>query len=72
MEAKTVELQIRAAEAGVGIALLPDFAVEQNPRLCRLELSRPLEVGVWLGVHEDLRSVASIQAAMNYVESCYR
>ncbi|EPM57128.1 LysR family transcriptional regulator [Pseudomonas syringae pv. actinidiae ICMP 19073] len=56
----------------MGIALLPDFAVEQNPRLCRLELSRPLEVGVWLGVHEDLRSVASIQAAMNYVESCYR
>ncbi|PBK47548.1 LysR family transcriptional regulator [Pseudomonas syringae pv. actinidiae] len=72
LEAKTVELQIRAAEASVGIALLPDFAVEQNPRLCRLELSRPLEVGVWLGVHEDLRSVASIQAAMNYVESCYR
>ncbi|RMS34238.1 LysR family transcriptional regulator [Pseudomonas ficuserectae] len=72
LEAKTVELQIRAAETGVGIALLPSFAVEANSRLCRVELSAPLEVDVWLGVHEDLRAVASIQAAMNYVESCYR
>ncbi|WP_439870578.1 LysR family transcriptional regulator [Pseudomonas syringae] len=71
LEAKTVELQIRAAETGVGIALLPSFAVEDNNRLCRVELSAPLEVDVWLGVHEDLRAVASIQAAMNYVESCY-
>jgi DNA-binding transcriptional LysR family regulator len=65
-------LQIRAAETGVGIALLPSFAVEGNDRLCQVELSAPLEVDVWLGVHEDLRAVASIQAAMNYVESCYR
>ncbi|RMO89004.1 Regulatory protein, LysR:LysR, substrate-binding [Pseudomonas syringae pv. philadelphi] len=72
LEAKTVELQIRAAEAGVGIALLPSYAVGENSRLCRVELSAPLDVDVWLGVHEDLRSVPSIQAAMNYVESCYQ
>ncbi|KPC33694.1 Regulatory protein [Pseudomonas syringae pv. cilantro] len=72
LEAKTVELQIRAAEAGVGIALLPSYAVGDNSRLCRVELSAPLDVDVWLGVHEDLRAVPSIQAAMNYVESCYQ
>ncbi len=72
LEAKTVELQIRAAEAGVGIALLPSYAVGESSRLCRVELSAPLDVDVWLGVHEDLRAVPSIQAAMNYVESCYQ
>lgn len=71
LKAKTVELQVRAAEAGVGIALLPSFAVQHSSQLCRLELADPLMVDVWLGVHEDFRAIPSIQAAMNYVEACF-
>lgn len=71
LKAKTVELQVRAAEAGVGIALLPSFAVGHQSQLCKVELADPLMVDVWLGVHEDFRAIPSIQAAMNYVEACF-
>lgn len=71
LKAKTVELQVRAAEAGVGIALLPSFAVGHHSQLCKLELADPLMVDVWLGVHEDFRAIPSIQAAMDYIETCF-
>jgi DNA-binding transcriptional LysR family regulator len=71
LKAKTIELQVRAAEAGVGIALLPSFALGHGSQLCKLELAEPLRVDLWLGVHEDFRSIPSIQAAMNYVEACF-
>ena len=71
LKAKTLEVQLKAVQAGVGVALLPCFAVDPLAQLSRLALAPPLAVDVWLAVHEDLRAVPCIQAAMGYIESCF-
>lgn len=71
LKAKTIDIQVKAAQAGVGIALLPEFATRESASLIELSASPSIEVDVWLGVHEDLRGAPAIQATMSFIEECF-
>jgi DNA-binding transcriptional LysR family regulator len=66
--ANSIVNQLRAAEAGIGIALLPCFLGDLAPALVRLippppELAREL----WIATHRDLRRTARVRAFMGFV-----
>lgn len=68
-----LENQAAAARAGVGLAVLPHFLGEADPRLQRYETNQR-EVGrdVWLVVHRDLRRAPLIRAVMEFLASCLK
>ena len=56
-----------AAEAGVGLALLPCFVGAAVPGLAQLGPAVPeLEAELWLLTHPDLRNTARVRAFMDY------
>jgi DNA-binding transcriptional LysR family regulator len=58
--------QARAAAEGLGLALLPCFLGEADPRLIALEKPlAPLESKLWLLTHADLRSAPRIRACLD-------
>jgi DNA-binding transcriptional LysR family regulator len=68
-----LENQAAAARAGLGLAALPHFLGEGDPRLERYE-SGEREVGrdVWLLVHRDLRRAPAVRAVMEFLVSCLK
>lgn len=62
--------QMSAAAAGAGLALLPRFAVTNEPAL-RPVLEREVAVRreLWLSVHDDLQYVSRIKAVMHFVRA---
>lgn len=71
LKAKTIDIQVKAAQAGVGVALLPQFAACESASLIELPASPSINVDVWMGVHEDLRRSPAIQATMAFIEDCF-
>jgi DNA-binding transcriptional LysR family regulator len=66
--ANSIVNQMRAAEAGVGLALLPCFLGDPSPELVRVlpppaELTREL----WIATHRDLRRTARVRAFIDFV-----
>jgi DNA-binding transcriptional LysR family regulator len=66
--ANSIVNQLRAAEAGIGLALLPCFLGDLSPALARVlpppaELTREL----WIATHRDLRRTARVRAFMAFV-----
>jgi DNA-binding transcriptional LysR family regulator len=66
--ANSIVNQLRAAEAGIGLALLPCFLGDPSPALARAmpppaELAREL----WIATHRDLRRTARVRAFMEFV-----
>lgn len=66
--ANSIVNQLRAAEAGIGLALLPCFLGDRAPALARVlppppELTREL----WIATHRDLRRAARVRAFMEFV-----
>ncbi|MEC9432567.1 MAG: LysR family transcriptional regulator [Pseudomonadota bacterium] len=60
--------QAAAAQAGLGAALLPVFLAARLPGLVRLPWDGPLpRRDLWLAVHEDLRAVPRIRAALDFL-----
>ena len=58
--------QARAAAEGLGLALLPCFLADADPRLTALEKPLPpLEAKLWLLTHADLRSAPRIRACLD-------
>lgn len=56
-----------AAEAGVGVALLPRFLGESSPKLVRLaELNPGLNTGLWILIHPDLVRSARVHAFVEH------
>jgi DNA-binding transcriptional LysR family regulator len=66
-----LENQAAAARAGVGLAALPHFLGDGDPRLARYQTNQK-QVGrdVWLVVHRDLRRANAVRAVMEFLASC--
>jgi DNA-binding transcriptional LysR family regulator len=59
---------LKAATAGIGVALLPTFAASQEPLLLRV--TTPIEgpeMNLWLLNHPDVRGNARVRALSNYL-----
>jgi DNA-binding transcriptional LysR family regulator len=68
-----LETQIAAARSGLGIAALPHYLGEGDPRLQRHDVpGRPVSRDVWLLVHRDLRQVPPVRAVMEFLVSCLK
>lgn len=66
-----LENQAAAARAGVGLAALPHFLGDRDPKLVRYK-TRTAEVArdVWLVVHRDLRRAPAIRTVMEFLARC--
>ncbi|MBS1165322.1 MAG: LysR family transcriptional regulator [Proteobacteria bacterium] len=63
--ANSAELQMAAALADGGVAILPDFIAEAEPRLVAIDEGRePLKREVWLAVHTDLHAAPAVRAVV--------
>lgn len=60
--------QMRAAEAGTGLCVLPDFMARHRPALQRV-LPATIEIrrAFWLVAHEDARDSARVQAVIRFI-----
>jgi DNA-binding transcriptional LysR family regulator len=59
---------LAAASAGVGVAVLPCFAADDEPGLVRLEGPEPVPHELWLLVHGDLRRTPRVRAAIEWID----
>ena len=57
-----------AARHGLGVALLPCYIGDADPRLRRLEGPRPDPHEIWLLVHGDLRRTPRIRAVIEWLD----
>jgi DNA-binding transcriptional LysR family regulator len=65
-------LQLAAAEAGLGVALLPCGLADGNPRLVRIGPDEPIEAQpIWLLTHPDLRNAARIRVLMHWIVDAF-
>jgi len=56
-----------AAEAGIGLAILPTYLGDQSPKLVRLETDvSHLTTGLWILTHPDLVRSARVNAFVGY------
>jgi DNA-binding transcriptional LysR family regulator len=61
--------QVQAAEAGLGIAFLPSFIADRNPRLQRIMAARSRVVrSYWLSVPRNLSRLARVRSIMNLID----
>jgi DNA-binding transcriptional LysR family regulator len=68
-----LETQIAAARSGLGIAALPHYLGDGDPRLQRHDVpERPVSRDVWLVVHRDLRQVPPVRAVMEFLTQCVK
>lgn len=64
----TLRLLVRAASAGLGLAILPAFVVDAEPGLSRVLEPDARHVGnLWLLNHADLRENARVQAVRDVI-----
>ena len=68
-----LENQAAAARTGLGVAVLPDFLGEPDPRLERHDIApAPPNRDVWLLVHRDLRQAPLVRAVMEFLIECIK
>lgn len=66
-----LENQASAAGAGVGVAVLPHFLGDADPKLMRYAAApMPVRRDLWLVVHRDLRHAPAIRAVMEFLSQC--
>lgn len=66
----TIELQVAAARAGAGVAILPDFLAADEAELVSIDDGHPpLSRELWLAVHTDLRSACAVRAVVETLKS---
>lgn len=67
--ASTLEIQLAAVRAGMGIAMLPEFMVEPGQDLVPFPCDLPApNREVWLAIHADLRNAPAIRAVADAIE----
>lgn len=64
----TLSAQVKAAQAGIGLAVLPDF-VTRHTELQRLPALVDVEQPIWLVVHADLSASRRIRVVADHVVS---
>lgn len=68
-----LENQAAAARTGIGLAVLPHFLGDSDPRLKRYDVTpTPPKRDVWLLVHRDLRATPSVRATMEFLTDCIK
>lgn len=68
-----LENQAAAARTGLGVAVLPHFLGEGDPRLKRCDaMPEPPSRDVWLVVHRDIRQAPPVRAVMEFLTECIR
>ena len=68
-----LENQVAAARTGVGLAVLPHFVGDPDPRLKRHDVTpAPPSRDVWLLVHRDLRHSPLVRAVMEFLTDCIK
>jgi DNA-binding transcriptional LysR family regulator len=73
IEASSAELQKSFAEAGAGVAALPDFMAEPDTRLERVEQDTVLLTReIWLVTHPDMRSARPVRAVIDCLKEAHR
>lgn len=71
-----LENQAAAARTGVGLAALPHFLGDPDPRLTRYQpggrtvAPRAVIRDIWLLVHRDLRKVPAVRVVMEFLAGC--
>jgi DNA-binding transcriptional LysR family regulator len=65
-------LQLAAAKAGLGVALLPCGIADRDPDLVRIAPDEPIEaLPIWLLTHPDLRGAARIKVLMQWIVAAF-
>lgn len=64
--------QHSACAAGVGLAALPRFLGDSDPRLQALAVPPPAPRELWLLVHPDLRRSPRVRAALDFLADLFR
>ncbi|MEM5389688.1 LysR family transcriptional regulator [Paraburkholderia phymatum] len=68
----SLDVQVAAARAGVGVAALPYFLGDWDDGLSVIESTgEPLMREVWLSIHNDLRHAPAIRSVMQFIASCF-
>jgi DNA-binding transcriptional LysR family regulator len=68
-----LETHVAAARSGLGIAALPHYLGDSDPRLQRhVVTQKPINRDVWLVVHRDLRQVPAVRAVMEFLVNCLK
>lgn len=64
-----VALQMAAAKAGLGIAMLPCFLADREPDLVRIAGNKPRPArDIWILTHRDLRRTARVREVMTFAQ----
>ncbi len=69
VEANTVLAVLSAANAGLGIALLPPHLAAREPHLTRIWPDREQHMDLWLIVHPDVYKAARVRVVMDAIIS---
>lgn len=73
LRSNDLENQAAAARTGLGVAVLPHFLAEGDPRLKRCDaMPEPQSRDVWLVVHRDIRHAPQVRAVMEFLTECIR
>ncbi|MFT9073655.1 LysR family transcriptional regulator [Gluconobacter potus] len=68
-----MSIQMAAAEAGIGLALLPRLIAETNGKLKRVEFSDTAPSrDLWISYHPDRKHVASIRMVVDHIRTTFR
>ena len=68
-----LETQVAAARSGLGIAALPHYLGDGDPRLQRYAVTqKPISRDIWLVVHRDLRQIPAVRAVMEFLVDCLK
>jgi DNA-binding transcriptional LysR family regulator len=68
----TMELQIEACRAGLGLGCLPDYFATNLPGLVRVDAPTPPPHELWLGTHRDLHGAPRIRAVLDHLTAVVR
>jgi DNA-binding transcriptional LysR family regulator len=72
LRSNSLDVQVAAARAGVGVAALPYFLGDWDEELNVVEASVvPLTREVWLSIHNDLRHAPAIRSVMQFIADCF-
>jgi len=72
MLTNSTAVALGAALGGTGVAILPCFIGDAEPRLRRIPMPNEPTRAVWLTVHKDLRRSPPIRAILDYLTEMFR
>lgn len=68
----SLDVQVAAARAGVGVAILPYFLGDWDESLCVVAgTGEAMTRDVWLSIHNDLRHAPAIRSVMQFIAGCF-